>query len=683
MRLSPFSFSPNVSRCRTNFGMDEDEVDLFFRASYAPIHKENMMPQRYVSETVKSSSSKRNKKQSTKKKKSRGGALNKLLLDEEYTNPPDSMISHTIKLFSPKETLHPPRGRRGESPTSVPMRVMRTPSPKKRFRRRKQQPVEDLNRGEVKRLMGIRTTYVEKLKAFVYPSAAPGGDVDELGPPRRFSLEERRIFMALLVAYRNLTLKIAKLFRDKESLSLTASEEENLEQYLGDMATSIDWMSVPEVVEWLCIDPAENPFLCYYNLSGCWVVKEAQLVKEFDAKVTVILEAKKKLGYIGVQKPELHPAVTTVPSELALSPDVLQDCVELGAIVWRLFFGEVEELAGRLNDRHTNIDGVKGVLIDMADDLNVSGAPLADINFFFGVWKQKVAVVQKIKGIMENRRLQTKRRVMNGFQVWANRSYGFRALQVRINERQKVQVFKAWMVYLTWCRQFNNILSRVSRRRLVRFFHAWTRFEKTFREKRDFMRNKNNRVLRTMLQHIKYFVVLKHHAMKYRLRTASGRTFLENFQRHKHFKSWKRTVSLGTRLRRLDAALVQGQIKRSMHIWIESIWPPKPKVPLAIRIRQLRDVATQHAQKAYNHISVVAGTAKRGSIAAAIKSKHYIMSSEVARIATGRPKYSKGELQVFHKQREDQRKNRVRAAKKAIKGNVVKIEVRDGHSDYD
>jgi hypothetical protein len=367
------------------FGGDEDDVDEYFRVSYSrqSLKSENMpfqAPDMAEKAQASSSSSKKTKMRTKKRGKAsvKKHPLQQLLLDEEYTSDqPESTLKTVLKLFSPKETRNLPRGRPGEGPTAVPMRVLSSVSPKKRFRGRRKKPtMEVTGDSEVHKLIGIRGTYLEKLHDFVFPQG-------DQGPARVFSSEERRIFAALLVAYRNLSIKIISMLRDKDLLPFTPSEEEDLEQYVREMATSLDWLAVPEVTNWLCLDPVENPLLSYYTLPGHWAVREATVVQDFNSKAAVLLESKKKLGYVGLKKPELHPSVTTVPAELALSPDALKMCRELGAISWQLFYGEVKEMEDKMNDRHAHIDGVKGVLIGMAEDMHVTGAPRQGIEFFF------------------------------------------------------------------------------------------------------------------------------------------------------------------------------------------------------------------------------------------------------------------------------------------------------------
>ena len=285
------------------FGGDEDDVDEYFRVSYSrkSFNNENVPLQAPgVAETVQvsSSSSKKTKTRTKKRGKASGKKhpLQQLLLDEEYTcGQPESTLKTVLKLFSPKETRNLPRGRPGESPTAVPMRVLSSVSPKKRFRgRRKKSTMEVMGDSEVHKLIGIRGTYLEKLHDFVFPQG-------DRGPARVFSSEERRIFAALLVAYRNLSMKIISMLRDKDLLPFTPSEEEDLEQYVREMATSLDWLAVPEVMSWLCLDPVENPLLSYYTLPGRWAVSEATVVQDFNSKAATTAERAIALANSAIQ----------------------------------------------------------------------------------------------------------------------------------------------------------------------------------------------------------------------------------------------------------------------------------------------------------------------------------------------------------------------------------------------
>jgi hypothetical protein len=648
----------------------EDEVDEFFRNSYkSTVYRENVEPQTGVRNDSKPKSAKSSKKKTKAGKARKYKQPLQVILDDEYAKQPESMVKTTLKLFSPKEVRRYPRGRPGESPGDQPMRIILTPSPKKRFRRKKAQPPPENHAAkELFKTMEVRETYIEKLKGFVFPAG-----MNE--PPRVFSLEERRIFSALLVAYRTMSNKIVDAHMDSEALCLTATEEEELEQYVSQMGDSMNWLSVDEVIGWVCIDPHENPLLCYYDLAGNWVVTEAAIVKDFNQKAGLIIEGKRKLGYVDVKALRLDPAATTVPMELALSPGDLAKCRERGFVLWRLSYGLVHEMEGKLFSDRNKIDEVKGALIGLAEEMNLSGKAKLGIDHYFKVWRCKAGQSSHMKAMALNRQRQMKRRVMDVIMDWASRCWGFRRLQVQRNHHKMAKVYRAWKAYLEWCRQFNHIVARVSKRRVARCLEAWHHFAQVFHERRNFIINNCMRHLRITFRHLAYNVTLRKYAMVYRLRKGSGMTFAENYMRVDAFVRWKRLSVIAKRLRRLDSVILFGQMRRTARHWIDLTYPPKPPKSLKDRMRELHSVATRHAQTAYNHLSILSDKARKGAVAGSLKARNYIMGTETVRILSGKPKYTEGQLQVFRKQREDARLARIRSAKGTAKQGLKKRQI--------
>ena len=462
-------------------------------------------------------------------------------------------------------------------------------------------------------------------------------------------------------------MQIIEQHKRSASLPFTQSETEDLEQYVRTMATSMDWAEEPGIIGWICIHPIENPLLSYKRLDGAWCVEaESAYCIEFRRRCEEFTKARRLLGYTGDDVPTPDLMRTHVPPLLVLGPEDLGACGELSSVIWQLYRGEVEDMEERMNRAQIGI-GVASVLMKMGEQNKLKEhryrKPVRGLSFWFNVLKHNVVMKAQMKQMSMNRVMWAKRRVFDGLQQLACRCFGYRNLQLRINQKYELRAFRGWHAYLRWCRKFNTIRNGGVGRRIRRFFSAWKEFEQKFHEKRNFKLNSRKRLLQVVFKHIHYNLVLGNYAMSVRLRTKSSRTFRESFLRSKFFAEWKRTVDLNYSLSKLNRLIIAGQLRRGMQQWVDVVYPPQPRVPLSQRFAELREAATRHAQEGYRSIRAAALLAKHKSTSAVVRTKNYLLETDLVRAMSGKPKYTDSQMKLFKQQREDARKLRIQVAR--------------------
>jgi hypothetical protein len=198
---------------------EDDNIDRYFSSSYRNSLKISPLGEKRISSPNATRGEKRTQKRRKKKQKPKD-TLSLLLDEENVENPdPDATLKTTLKLFSPKEVRHFPRGRRGESPTSRPLKIINSPSPTKRLKRRINKPTPPPVRSEIFQWTDMRDHYISKMKDMVEGKEnrhKSNQHIDNDGYlnsnsnilEHNFTTAEKKIFIALLVAYRRLTVQI-------------------------------------------------------------------------------------------------------------------------------------------------------------------------------------------------------------------------------------------------------------------------------------------------------------------------------------------------------------------------------------------------------------------------------------------------------------------------------------------
>lgn len=663
----------------------DDELDSFFKNAYSTQNYQKSS--KYMNVDNKIDENKKNSSMSINHKKVRKKSK-KLVVNNNYNDINDDMykgaekIRDVLKIFSPKETLRPPRGRVGTqssfSPMSKPLRILDSPSPSK-FKRRKRSkkrvnpPPSNFN--EAFRWIHLRDEYLEKLKAFTFRgnnidnhnnnNKNTTNDDDDINTEVEFTEKDKIIFIALLVAYRKLSIQILQYYEKKAELPFMMSEIEDLEEYIRNMACSLDWMNVSSITDWLCIDPTENPLLSYKRLDGKWALKQAAYISEYRESASNYVETRRKLGYTDVVRPEFNEYMSTVPAELALSPIDMNQLQHLGGLIWKEYYGEVAAIETQLMDNHhhrTKLSGVTGVLASLAQALHVNEGshPARSAEFWFFIWADYTKKQLHIRQLESNRCKVLVRKAFDGLQAWSYRSNGYRSLQIRINQKIMMNIFNSWSLYIKWCRKFNSIRRRVHLRKASLIFHHWVSFERMNQENRNFRRKKRIRLLKEIFSHIQYSAALSRHAMQTRLNTGSSFSFMERQRRRKLFNLWTRSVKIVKKTYKLFELVDRHQYTSAFIQWKEKVFPPKPKLPLRERFVRIKHVAMSHGNFLVRRLGDALKVAHAHSKNKAIEVAESMKNSSTFRKLTGQPMLTTGEINLVRKKKEDNRIMRIK-----------------------
>jgi hypothetical protein len=404
------------------------------------------------------------------------------------------------------------------------------------------------------------------------------------GTVRQFSENDRKVFFALLIAYRKISVKILRLYKERAALALTMTECELLKNYVELMVEDMDWLHVEPVLKIIRLQVRVNPLFCIKRMDG--------------------ISALYCPGNISLNSLDVHEQANLllqIPGELAISKLEFEELVELGQVIWELC-GKQRDMVQEI-DMHMNRE-LKVALKGLGNAFGVAtGADSygevdeLSASVCFQGWKEYYLKRKGVVLMRRNKTLYIQRVVFDQFVFTTWQCKGYRNLQLMRQANTKNRVLICWRIYVLWCRKFNSLFRRSLLARLRYNFHKLHMNEQTTTLDRDFKKKRKANVLRLHFNHLRYNVVLNYHHLQMRLGKGNPFSFFDTSVRRKCFDAWVKYLAWSKTADILESKSEKIMFCDMFKRWRLVTWPQRPKVNIRERLRAVIAVSSSVVAK--------------------------------------------------------------------------------------